>query len=63
MRTRQDELEPIEPKRALELYLKHKATDCSEKTVQSHRYRLKNFVRWCEQNDIGNLNTLSGRDL
>jgi Site-specific recombinase XerC len=63
MRTRQDELEPIEPERALELYLKHKATECSEKTVQSHRYRLKNFVRWCERNDIENLNILSGRDL
>lgn len=35
-------------------YLKHKAVDCSEETVKSHRYRLSNFIRWAEdEHDYG----------
>lgn len=57
------DLEPIEPARAQELYLDHKASQCREITVQSHRYRTNHFVRWCEENGLDNLNELSGRDL
>ncbi|ESS10261.1 MAG: site-specific recombinase XerD [uncultured archaeon A07HR60] len=57
------DLQPMEPERARELYLDHKQTQCSEVTVQSHRYRLNHFVRWCEENTIENLNNLTGRDL
>lgn len=56
-------LEPIEPRTALELYLEHKSTSCSKETVQNHRYRLKAFVRWCQEQGIDNMNILSGRDL
>ncbi len=63
MKTKHDELEPLEPNRAQELYLKQKETEASKKTVQSHRYRLNAFVRWCEENDIENLNELTGRSL
>lgn len=31
--------------------------------IQSHRYRLKQFVQWCEQDGIDNLNEFSGRDI
>lgn len=58
-----DDLEPIEPKRAQELYLDHKDSQCSEVTVKSHEYRLNFLVTWCEENNIENLNNLSGRDL
>ncbi len=58
-----DKLEPIEPERAQELYLKHKATECTEATVQSHKYQTNQFVRWCTEKDLDNLNELTGRDL
>lgn len=57
------ELEPIEPGQAQELYLKHKASECTKKTVQGHRYRTNHFVRWCALEGIGNLNDLTGRNL
>lgn len=63
MHTEQDELDPIEPEKAQKLYLKHKATEVVEKTVQAHRYRTNHFVRWCGENDIENLNNLTGRHL
>ena len=63
MPTAHDNLEPIDPRTAQELYLKQKESECAEKTVQAHRYRTNHFVRWCTDSEIGNLNALTGRDL
>lgn len=41
------DLEPIAPQKAVDLYLAQREDDASERTVQAHRYRLKHFVRWC----------------
>ena len=38
------DLEPIEPERAVELYLEDKARECQQATVRSHRSRLGFFV-------------------
>jgi hypothetical protein len=38
------DLEPIDPSTARELYLDHKATHCTEATVQGHHYRTKHIV-------------------
>lgn len=57
------DLEPIKPAKAQELYLKHKATECTSTTVRSHRYRTNYLVEWCDENGVENLNELSGRDL
>jgi site-specific recombinase XerD len=57
------ELEPIDPARAVELYLERREDDASDSTLQAHEYRLKHFIRWCEKEDITNLNELSGRRL
>ena len=56
-------LEPIAPQKAVDLYLAQREDDASERTVQAHRYRLKHFVRWCGQEDLTNLNDLTGRRL
>jgi len=56
-------LEPLEPEEVVALYLAQKRDNASERTVQAHRYRLKHFLRWCEKENITNLNTLSGRSL
>jgi site-specific recombinase XerD len=56
-------LEPIDPSTALELYLEDKENDASQATLYSHRSRLGHFERWCKQNEVTNLNELSGRKL
>lgn len=58
-----ENLEPITPDRALELYLDDKARDCRQSTVDSHRSRLGFFIDWCEDQGIDNLNDLTARDL
>lgn len=56
-------LEPIDPETALELYLADKENDLAEASLEAHEYRLNHLVRWCNQQDITNLNTLTGRQL
>ncbi|WP_235728420.1 tyrosine-type recombinase/integrase [Halosimplex carlsbadense] len=56
-------LELIAPQKAVDLYLAQREDDASERTVQAHRYRLKHFVRWCGEEDLTNLNDLTGRRL
>ncbi len=59
----QKQLEPVEPKEGVEWYLDEKEHENSPATVKAHEYRLNHFIRWCDQNSIDNLNTLTGRDL
>jgi len=63
MNTNSTDLEPIEPREVQELYLDHKASQYSVKTVQAHRYRTNPFVEWCDLNGIDNMNDLTGRSL
>ncbi|AQL41627.1 integrase [Halorientalis sp. IM1011] len=58
-----DDLEPLSPFKAVDLYLKHRESELSEKSLSNQRYRLDSFVEWCEKNDVDNLNDLTGRDL
>ena len=56
-------LEPIAPDAAMALYLDHRRGEVSDRTLTSHEYRLKPFTKWCEEQEIHNLNDLTGRDL
>lgn len=58
-----DSLQPIEPAEAIELYFSHRRSELAEKTIQNQRYRLNAFTEFCNENDIENLNQLTGRDL
>ncbi len=54
-------LEPITPERALELYLEHRRNEVAQATLRSHKSRLGHFIEWCNDQDINNLNELTGR--
>jgi len=56
-------LEPLTPEDAKERYLRHIEDDKAAGTIRTRDYKLRHFVRWCDENDITNLNNLSGRDL
>jgi len=55
-----DDLEPITPRNAVELYLHDR--DVADSTLRAHRRRLERFVDWCENEGIDNLNEITGRD-
>ncbi|MDL0128510.1 tyrosine-type recombinase/integrase [Halobacterium salinarum] len=56
-------LEPIDPETALDLYLADRENEMSQATIYSHSSRLGHFVRWCDDQEITNLNDLTGRSL
>lgn len=59
-----NELEPISPVEAKEMYLDARKQEVSQSTLDGYHYRLKHFIRWCKEVEgIENMNTLSGRDL
>lgn len=62
-RQNDDGLEPLSPRDAVELYNQDRSRELSDATLQSHGYRLERFVEWCDQEDIDNLNTVTGRDI
>jgi site-specific recombinase XerD len=57
------DLEPIDPRTARELFINHKEGECADSTIRNYRYHLKPFLQWCDQEEIDNLNALSGRDI
>ncbi|TKX61191.1 site-specific integrase [Halorubrum sp. ASP1] len=59
-----DELIPMAPREALDIWLERQEMDKAESTVQSYRYRVKPFVEYLEDEEgIENLNDLNGRHL
>lgn len=61
--TKPNELEPLAPTEAIAFYEDDRRSEVTEETLQSHGYRLQRFAEWCDDNDIQNLNTLTGRDI
>jgi len=57
------DLDPIEPRDAVAMYINQRESESADKTVENIRNHLDSFVQWCEQSDIGNLNELTGRTL
>jgi site-specific recombinase XerD len=63
MHTERNQLDSIEPSDAQELYLKYKATEVTDKTLRTHKYRTNYFVQWCEEQGIDDMNDVTGRHL
>lgn len=57
------DLQPIAPEAAVELYLDGRRDELTKETLKSHKYRLQTFAEWCEDNDITNINDITGRML
>ncbi|MDL0138885.1 site-specific integrase [Halobacterium salinarum] len=55
------DLDPIEPRNALELYLADKEGTLSQSSIRSHRWRVSAFVDWLDERGITNMNELTGR--
>jgi site-specific recombinase XerD len=58
-----DGLEPTTPAEAVEWYLAERDPELSEKSLQNQNYRLSQFVEFCEEHAIDDMNTLTGRDI
>jgi len=56
-------LEPIEPKKAVELYLEERKEDASYDTRDTIQRGITPFEEWCDTEDLTNLNALNGRQL
>ena len=56
-------LEPITPADAVEWYLEDKRSELAQASLYAHKSRLKQFLRWCDEKDVTNLNDLTGRML
>lgn len=56
-------LTPTAPAEAVEWYLEHREPDLSAKSLYNQKSRLKHFIRYCEEEDLDNLNELDGRHI
>jgi integrase len=56
-------LEPLDPETAVELYLEDRKSELAKATQYAHSSRLGHFIRWCGEQEIDNLNELTGRTL
>lgn len=57
------DLEPLSPTKGVEMYMEGRQDELTDKTLTGHKYRLKAFLQWCDEENIGELNTITGRDL
>ena len=58
-----EDLEPLDPETAVEMYVTARQDELSEATINAQEYRLEAFLQWCREDGIENLNELSGRDM
>lgn len=58
-----DDLQPLSPQMALNMYVEGRRDDLRPETLKSQEYRIEAFVQWCEEAEIESLDELSGRDL
>ncbi|WP_049967700.1 tyrosine-type recombinase/integrase [Haloferax prahovense] len=57
------DLEPLSPDDAMEMWLTRQRSEKADQTVQSYYYRVNQFIEWCDENDVKNLNALTTRDI
>lgn len=55
------DLHSITPEKAVEQYLESRRYESAASTVQNHRYRLKQFLRWCAETEFDDMREMDGR--
>ncbi|WP_440005588.1 tyrosine-type recombinase/integrase [Halomicrococcus sp. SG-WS-1] len=48
----------MKPSRAVDRYLKERKPEVSNSTYQNHKYALKQFLEWCESEDVDDISVL-----
>lgn len=61
IRVSSEDLEPITPSAALEIYLDERRGELAEATIRDHEYRLRTFVDWLDDQGISNMNDVDVR--
>jgi len=54
-------LKSLTPEDAVEAYLKERKSELSDSSLRNHRYRLEQFLDWCEEVDLEDMNEMTGR--
>jgi len=49
-----NDIDPLDPVTAQQMYLDSRRHEPADATIQSHNYRLTQFVQWCEKAEIDN---------
>ena len=62
-RSSEQNLLPITPEEAVNRYLRRRSNELAESSMATHRSSLNHFIRWCELEEIDNLNALNGRKI
>lgn len=58
-----EKLEPLDTRTGKEMYLDHRRAELADRTLESHHYRLEQFLEYLDVKGIDNLNDLTSRDL
>jgi site-specific recombinase XerD len=58
-----DDLEPITPEEGISRFLDHREPSVRKSTFRKSKSRMRFFQEWCDEREIENLNTLTGRDM
>jgi len=58
-----NDLEPLAPTEGVEMYLQKRQSELADETYRKQKQRLRSFLDFCEDEDIDNLNHLTGRDI
>ncbi|MFC6723444.1 tyrosine-type recombinase/integrase [Halobium palmae] len=57
------ELKPLTPQEGIERFLRYREPSVGDSTLYNARSRLGFFSEWCDERDIDNLNSLTGRNI
>jgi len=58
-----EKLIPMTPAEAVEWYFDERESELTKKTLQNQKYRLNQFLKFCSDHDIEDMNRLTGRDI